>query len=269
MNAGRWMYGTSYLDLEIERSTMMRRIMILIGVFLAVGFADEAAEAGRIIIEKWQAAVIQVKLVIEVNEYESKSEALATVIDPKGLCAMSLSAIDPNSMRTGSSSVPGFTSKLKDLKMILADGNEIPAQVVLRDPDLDLAFIKPQTPLAKPAAFLELKENIVPEILEPFVILSRMGEAAGREIYIPVSRIQGIISKPRTVYIPDMNGMMSGLAAPAFTFEGKVLGIILLRVSQSETGMTSEMYGGMSNMNIIPVIVPASTVIEAARKIPK
>jgi hypothetical protein len=244
-------------------------MMILIGIFLAIGSADEAAEAGRMIIEKWRDAVLQVKIVIEVNEYESKSEALATVIDPTGLCVMSLSTIDPNSIRTGAGSATGFTSKLKDLKMILPDGSEIPAQVILRDPDLDLAFIKPQAPLAKPAAFLELKDNIKPEILSPLVILSRMGESAGREVYVPVSRIQGVISKPRTAYITDMNGMMSGLAAPAFSLEGKVLGVILIRVSQSEAGMTNEMFGGMGNMNIIPVIVPAATVLEAMKKIPK
>jgi hypothetical protein len=249
----------------------MRRIFCITGLltaFCAVAFGDEAALAGPKIIEKWSAAVIQVKMVIEVNEYESKSEALATVIDPTGLAVMSLSAIDPNTMRTGSGA-PGWTSKLKDLKMILPDGNEIPAQVVLRDPDLDLAFIKPQSPLSKSAACVDLQDNIKPELMTPFIILSRLGESAGREIFVPVSRVLGIIKKPRTWYIPDMNGMMSGLAAPAFAFNGKILGIILLRVSQSESGMTNEMYGGMGNMNIIPVIVPASTVIEAAKKIPK
>jgi len=249
----------------------MRRILITAGLlmsFCAAAFGDEIADTGRKIIEKWRDAVIQVKMVIEVNEYESKSEALATVIDPKGLAVMSLSAIDPNTMRMGGST-PGWTSKLKDLKMILLDGNEIPAQVVLRDPDLDLAFIKPQDPLNKPAAFLDLQDNIKPEIMDPFIILSRLGESAGREIFVPVSRIQGIINKPRTLYIPDMNGMMSGLAAPALAFDGKILGIILLRVSQSESGTSGEMYGGMGNMNIIPVIVPASAITETAKKIPK
>lgn len=250
---------------------MKRRIAIITGLLMAFGhavFGDEIAETGRKMIEKWRDAVIQVKMVIEVNEYESKNEALATVIDPNGLAVMSLSAIDPGSMRA-SGTTPGWTSKLKDLKMILPDGDEIPAQVVLRDPDLDLAFIKPQDPLSKPATFLDLQDNIKPEIMTPFIILSRLGESAGREIFVPVSRVQGIIKKPRTLYIPDMNGMMSGLAAPALAFNGKVMGIILLRVSQSESGMANEMYGGMGNMNIMPVILPALEIIETAKKIPK
>lgn len=250
----------------------MRRILLLSGWFLSfctAAFADEIATAGRAIIDQWRETVIQVKMVIEVNDYESKSEALATVIDPSGLAVMSLSAIDPNTMRMSGSGTPGLTTKIKDLKMILPDGAEMPAQVVLRDPDLDLAFIKPQDRLSKPAVFLDLQQNVKPDILTPFLILSRMGETAGREIYVPVSRIQGIIIKPRTLYIPDMNGMMSGLAAPAFSFDGKVLGIILLRVAQSESGMTNEMFGGMGNMNIIPVIVPAPAIIETAKKIPK
>jgi len=250
----------------------MRRILFMPGLLLSlisIGFADDVAVSGRKIIDKWREVVIQVKLVVEVSDYENKSEALATVIDPSGLAVISLSSIDPNRAGGEYETAPALTSKIKDLKMILPDGNELPAQVVLRDPDLDLAFIKPLEKFTKPAPFLDLTDSIKPEILTPFIILSRLGATAGRDIVAPVSRIQAVIKKPRTMYIPDMNGMMSGLAAPAFSLDGKVLGIVVLRVAPSEPGMNNEMFGGMGSMNVIPVIMPAATILETVKKIPK
>ena len=39
-------------------------------------------------------------------------------------------------------------TEVNDIKILLEDGAEVPAEIVLRDKDLDLAFIRPK---AKPA----------------------------------------------------------------------------------------------------------------------
>ena len=106
---------------------------------------------------KNQDALVTVKLVVNYNisfggqeqQKESKTEAMGTVIDPSGLTVISLTTIDPSAlmkaqMRGGQRDMK-IDSEVKDAKIVLADNTEIPAQVVLRDKDLDVAYLRRPT----------------------------------------------------------------------------------------------------------------------------
>ena len=78
-------------------------------------------------------------------------------LDGSGLAVTSLSQLQPDDMlmRTFSAQMPpgtsvSVTSEPSDVKMHLSDGREVAARIVLRDADLDLAFLKPSEPLAAP-----------------------------------------------------------------------------------------------------------------------
>src|SRR5712691_6595400 len=111
--------------------------------------ADELAEKGKAIFKKNQHAVVTVELVLK-NKFsmsgmggqsnESRQDATGTVVDPSGLTVMSLSATDPsqllqNMMSGGSDEESRFKmeTELSDVKILLEDGSEIPAEVILRD----------------------------------------------------------------------------------------------------------------------------------------
>lgn len=234
--------------------------------FCAVLPADDISETGQALVRQWGNAVVQVKLVLEVNEYESKAEAVATFIDAGGTAVMSLTSVDPGSAQ-GWGDPAGSGSKIKDLRLILPDGTEVEGEVVLRDPDLDLALVRP---VGKPPAsivHLDLREPAQPGLLEPVLVLARMGENIGREMMATAGRVQAVIKKPRLAYVTDMNAMMGGLAVPVFTLSGKTVGIMLLRRSRSETGMSGEAYAGFFAMGVFPVVVPAGEITAAVKKI--
>ncbi len=243
-------------------------IILIFATVTAVARADDIADTGRALARQWGNAVVQVKLVIEMNEYESKAEAVATFIAEDGLAVMSLSSVDPGSAQSWSDAT-GSGSKIKDLKMILADGSEINGEVVLRDPDLDLALVRPIEKPSSAITFLDLKDPVQPEMLEPILVLARMGENIGREMMATAGRVQAVIKKPRLAYVTDMNAMMGGLAVPVFALSGKVVGIMLLRQAKNESGMSGDAYGSISSMGVFPVIVPASEIMAAVKKIPK
>jgi len=243
-------------------------LIIIFAALAATVYADEIADTGRALARQWGNAVVQVKLVIEMNEYESKAEAVATFINADGVAVMSLSNVDPGSAQNWSDAA-GSGSKIKDLKMILTDGSEIDGEVVLRDPDLDLALVRPVGKPPSDIAFVDLKDPVQPEMLEPILVLARMGENIGREMMATAGRIQAVIKKPRLAYVTDMNAMMGGLAVPVFALSGKVVGIMLMRVAKSETGMSGDAFGGFSSMGMFPVIVPAEEILAAVKKIPK
>src|SRR5215471_3306013 len=135
---------------------------------LSVARADDIAEKGRAILAKNQHAVVTVQLVLKSKfsvpgaggqTTESRSDATGTVIDPSGLTVLSLTATDPGTMIQNMMGGMGeedmkfkMETELSDLKILLDDGTEIPAEVVLRDKDLDLAFIRPKSKLATPSS---------------------------------------------------------------------------------------------------------------------
>ena len=127
-------------------------LMLLVGAPLS---ADETGASARAIADKHGAAVVPVQVVVkmrvayegeEVDEDESSNELTATIIDPSGLAVCALSEVDPTHMiELWQEEDPDYKidAQVTDLKFILPEGKEIPAKVILRDRDLDLAFIRP------------------------------------------------------------------------------------------------------------------------------
>jgi len=233
--------------------------------------ADQTAEAGRLVLEKYQESVIKVKLVIrfkllmngsEMKNNESKIEATGTVLHPSGLTLISLNKTDPgrladNNLRKNNTDgrKMELESELTDVLLILPDGKEIPAKVVLRDRDLDLAFVQPLDPPANPLAAINLQEIGSAEVLDEIFSVGRLGKIATRAPAILSDRIVAIMQKPRTFYIPLQS---QDLGTPVFTLNGSWLGVVLLR----------SITAGNINPNAMIVILPAADILEVARQVP-
>lgn len=271
---------------SIKIMNSIRPVMIVIAAVLILfsltgpARADEAATAGRMISSKWHDAVITAKMVIrmrivaegrEANKREFENEATATVIDPSGLAVLSLTSIDATDVITekihqqygGMENAPKFSveSEVVDLKMILPDGTEVPAKIVLRDKDLDLAFMAPVEKHAKPVAAVDLSKSAPLDILDQIAVMTRLGKVVKRAPSVSLYRIQAVVKKPRSFYIPDQISASDRIGAAAFTLDGKVAGIVLLRNIKSA--------GGSANENILPVIVPAEEIVEISKQISK
>ena len=240
------------------------------------GEAEESAavKAARTLIDKHKDAVVEVRLVLktkvsmggrEGGSQEQKVEVNGTVIDPSGLTVISNTATDPMSRFSfagmGGEDNPQFKmeTSVTDVKIVLADGKEYPAKVVLRDKDLDLAFVRPDEQGLK-LSCLEMKAPpAAPKVLDEVVGLARLDRAANREPAVAVGRIMSVITKPRTHYVA-MTLMESG--CPAFDAAGNVLGLSLMRISGAKEG------GGFSMMGMMPSILPCADILEAAGQVP-
>jgi len=158
-------------------------------------------------------------------------------------------------------------TELTDVKILLEDGTELPAEVVLRDKDLDLAFVRPKTKPPSPMASVNLGKSGSAQVLDQVITLNRLGQAAGRAYAVSVERINAVVQKPRLFYIPDSTMTSTTIGSPAFMPDGKILGVFVMR-SVSASG------GGMSLFNLRPegltaIILPASDVLKAAQQAPE
>lgn len=258
-------------------------VVSLLAILASPGRADELADKGREIFKKNQRAVVTVQVVIK-SKYsmggrggqanESKQDLTGTVVDPSGLTVLALSATDPGGMIQNMMGAAGgdnakfkFETELTDVKILLEDGTDLPAEVVLRDKDLDLAFVRPKTKPASPMAAIDLSKSGSAQVLDQVFTLNRLGKAAGRAYAISLERINAVVQRPRLFYIPDSNMTSTALGSPAFTPDGNVLGLFVMR-SVSGSG------GGMNLFNFRPegltsIILPASDVLKAAQQAPE
>jgi hypothetical protein len=243
---------------------------------------EDVSEQGRKIFAANQRVVVTVQLVLKSKismpgvggqSSESRQDATGTVVSPSGLTVLSLSVTDPAQLLQGLGAGDDNDSRFKmetelsDVKILLDDGTEVPAEVVLRDRDLDLAFIRPKAPLASPLPALDLAQSGKADILDQVIALNRLGSAAGRAYAASVERISAIVRRPRLYYIPDSTMTTTTLGSPAFTLDGKPLGIFVTRVNKSRSG------GGMGMFNFqadspTQVIVPIADILKAVKQVP-
>ena len=243
---------------------------------------DEVAVKGRKILEDNKEAVVTIQLVLKQKvtfpggpsqENESKTEATGTVISPDGLTVVSLSITDPTSlletmMAGTANSGLKMETELRDVKILLGDGSEVPAEVILRDKDLDMAFIRPLKKPETPFAFIDPYNPAEPQYLDQVITLNRMGRVAGRAYSASVERIDAIVTKPRTFYIPGRDATQTGLGSPAFTVDGDFIGVFFIRAIKSTGGGSMRSMLGGSGDNITTVILPAIDITNAAEQAP-
>jgi len=234
--------------------------MLLLG---APGLAQVEVEA-RKVVDAYKDTVVTVQVVVNIKEsYEGKTDSqeqrhttTATVIDPSGLAVTSLTEISPDSYMDDSDRTSGysFSVEMKDVRIKTADGTEVPADVVLRDKDLDLAFIRPKTKPQKPLPAIDLTNASTPQVLDQVVVLTRLGQAANRAPAARLDRIESVLTKPRTLYV--LNNLHEELGIPAFTLDGKCVGVLVLRYAT--TSSRSE------DSDTCLAVVPCATLANAA-----
>jgi S1-C subfamily serine protease len=243
--------------------------------------AQDDRAAARDIVKKWQDAIVNVRVVLkmrmsmggrEMQSMDESVETVGTVIDPSGLTVLSLGSLNPGAMMNRIMSGTGsgqdrveIGSEPTDVKIRLADGREIPARIVLRDEDLDLAFLRPTVKLEKPLVAVNLADAGRPALLEPVVILSRLGRVGGWTPAASLQTIGAIIERPRTFFVIEAGGT-GGMGTPAFTLGGKAVGLLTLRSVQVGRASMMSMMGGAESLGLLPVILPAADVLEIARQ---
>lgn len=254
----------------------MKRLLALI-LIATIARADDSAVAGRQVLKNHQDAVVTVKLVVNMSmsfggrdqQNESKTEAIGTVIDPSGLTVISLSTIDPSAMFKGRRNMPAefkIDAEVKDVKIAQPDGTDIAAEIVLRDKDLDVAFLRPTEKPAKPLAAIDLTKAGKPQVLDEVICLNRLGKVANRVVAVSIERIDALVERPRPFYVLSPGGS-SGVGSPVFALSGNPLGIILIRnAGGDEEANAATMFSGPSSIGILPVIVPAGDLLEDAKQ---
>lgn len=259
---------------------MQARILIVAGALglagiLPAGAAteEEAVRMARSLSEQHKDAVVRVEAVLEielsgsgvgtVRRQERKIQVLGTVIDESGLTAVSHLRLDPASIyegrtieRQGRRVRLSAKTDYSEVKVLLADGTKLPAKIVLKDADLDLAFVLPDADSeemqGRELKALDFSTGAEGQPLDRTIRLTRLGSALNYETAVKLGRIASVVTKPRTFYVSDNHGA----GTPIFTAEGGVLGLALMRMIDK----------GGDRRSVAQVILPAEDVWKVARQ---
>ncbi len=244
---------------------MKRLLPLIVAIGAAPLFAASAGEAGRALMKRYADAIVNVELVTTIKVKQGDREAPArdqpieingTVISPDGLTVTSLAAVDPRvqfeAMRAqqgGTRGIELVSADFKEVKLRLADGKEVPARFVLRDADLDLAFMAPET--ADPErkyAYVNLTEMADSAVMERVYFVARANKMLQRTPLVRSTEVVGIVEKPRRLFLLGDQSV----ASPVFAADGRVLGIFLQHFAS----------GRPSGV----VVLPAADIAEMAKQ---
>lgn len=257
---------------------ILNRILLLSLLVATTGavVAEEATPtAARKVMAQYQDAVVWVSAVAKVNVAsadgkplssrnpgEQKVEAVGTVIATNGLTLIALSSVDASGALNGReiTTADGSTIKIeasttiKEARIILADGTEVPADLVMKDSDLDLAFLLPKADSKefKSATFkpVDLKKSATVEIADEVIGLSRADEVLNRQPSVMCGQIITVTKKPRVF----LRSTACSPGCPLFVPDGRLAGIAVNRflVGKLRDPMT--------------VVLPAADVLEIAEQ---
>ncbi len=232
-------------------------------------------DVGRSLAARYADAVVPVMAVlkIEIPGEESRSqeqtvETYGTVVATNGLTVLSalslnplagVSAMEMNIGGRASSVTP--RSSVSQIRVRMHDGAEVPMRQVLRDEDLDLAFLAPDPAGGRPApAFpttVPFDRPASAKAMDEVLGLGRAGKLFNWAPAVGVSRIIARVEKPRIVYLFSA-GFVGGVGTPVFTADGVPLGVVAMRRQPG---------GGRGTlMQQAAVIVPAEDVADLIRQ---
>lgn len=238
----------------------MKKVLLVMTILVAMSasaFATgEIAKNAKALLEKNQKAVVGISGVMKIemagrDAQEQPLDTIGTVIDESGLTVVSCTMIDPVALLGAGMGAKVNTS---DVKIVLADDTEIAAEVIMKDPDLDLAFLRPvkKEGVELPKfAFVKLEKNNAFGLLDDLIFLSRASKEFNRVPSLSLGNVSAIVKKPRTFMLFNMPGSVS-LGIPVFNAASKPIGLCVLRVTPGSQGRPT------------PILLPCSDVMEAA-----
>ena len=210
-------------------------------------YADDAInEVARKLQSDLGESIITVKVVVDVEvvvggsanqSQEQKIEAPGTVIQKNGLTVVANSTIDISAQveqqlrRQARGREVNVKTTFKEVNLLLPDGTEIPSKVVLKDGDLDVAFVLPVAEEVE-AEGVEFTSVTFPEetpstrLLDSIILLNRLSQDLDRELSVYVTKVEALIKKPRK-FIVTHN---SSTGTPAFLGNGEPLGLYVRRI---------------------------------------
>jgi len=224
--------------------------------------------------------LVTIKFVLKVRmgggmglDEETEGDITGVMIDPKGLILCS------------NTQLGGFTAMLSrmmgpmggdmsatptDLKILIGtDPTEHEADLVARDTELDLAWIKMKEPGEKEYDHVDFAKGGELKVGDRVLAVRRLGKFFNRTNVVVEGHVGGKTAKPRDLFVPS-GFVATAHGMPAYTSDLKPVGLIVLQAPDAEDMDSGPlaMFSMMSDMQDMMngFILPAADVAKATQR---
>ncbi len=270
------------------------RSLACLGVVVALGVlggntsqarADDAA-ALQAAIDRIAPSIVTIKCLIKMNmggagggggEQEIDTELTGAVISSAGLVLCSntqLGGIGAMVMKMLGGRVPGLsmTTDVTDVKVLWGpEDEELEAELVARDADLDLAWVRIKAS-DKTFPAIDFSQAATPTLGQRLVGVRRMGKHFDRAAVVFLGTTCGVLEKPRALWAVQEQ-VTQGLGLPLFTLDGNPVGVVITQTPELEGGGGGgfnplSMMGSISGMQegMSGLVLPAADLLKATEK---
>ena len=218
----------------------------LLGLPVLAGAKTNSTEIWRNLLKQhadsvtWISATVRVDVSVggrSLPPQEQKLEALGTVIAEDGLTVVSLTKIDPTSSIISRLRSPGAAVQVNytEVLILLQDGSEIPARLLLKDTDLDLAYLLPipgSSELKKVKTFSAAPSPsksdtpVKPQVLDEVVTIAKLGRNLYRQSTLRRGWVNAVIEKPRPYFVIENTEP----GTPVFDKLGRWIGVVVYKM---------------------------------------
>lgn len=217
---------------------------------------DEAEVFQRLLGEK-TAPLVTVRFVLKVKnragDSDAERESTGVMLDPGGLILCSNSDFALSRVRRDATATP------TEIKVLIGDDTEgVPAKLVARDSELDLAWLQISESSGQPFSAIVTTDIADADIGEQLYSVSKLDKFFDRAPAVRVARISAITSKPRRVYLPG--AQLSDFGLPVYNAAGKLVGFTsVLRPEREELDPSGRLQAAA-------VILPVADVLSATQR---
>lgn len=264
---------------QVKKLWLYAVVLTVLGGLQAMG-AEESVQKAREILKNHQGAMVAVSALCKMDMSETglpiqigglgeaqETGCVGVVVDESGLTVVSYAALNPMEKLGGMMSIhmgeddngPEIKPKhtLSCVQIHTADGKDIPARVVFKDKELDLAFIMPDLKEGEKApafAPIKLAAGAAAKELDDVVVLTRHGKNLGYQPIVTMARVSSVITKPRPMY--DLTTSIRP-GALVFVPDGQLLGVVLMMGGEEKGGLMGMMGGGDEVL-----VLPTSEIVK-------
>ena len=206
----------------------------------------------------WISATVRLEVSVggrSMPPQEQKLEALGTIIAEDGLTVVSLTKVDPTANILSRLRSPGASVQVNytEVFILKPDGTEIPAKMLLKDADLDLAFVLPINSSDNSKNFPIFCEHssapIQLNVLDEVVSIGKLGKNLYRQSTLRKGWVNALIEKPRKYFV--IENISPG--APVFDKKGSWVGVAVYKM---ERGIPSAL-----------ITLPSNDILEIANQV--
>ena len=233
--------------------------------------ADDIKATARTVAQKTQKAIVTARIVLKIttgeSEREQKLDVTGTMIDASGLTVVPAAAVEPTSVAGrmgGGGDQMRVEAEISETLIVLEDGTELESDVVLKDADLDLAFIRPRDTKGQKLDFVDLKAGATAQMLDDVFVVGRLGRVANRAVSVSTGTVKSVVKGPRSFYICDSEVSSGNLGCLVYAADGSALGIFVTRTVRSEGAGGGAGFRGRGETAV--VVRPVADLMELAKQ---